>query len=410
MNNSVLKNGVYGEIELPASKSISNRLQIINALSSNQIEIKNLSNARDTQLLKSILSNPHPEKDVKDAGTAMRFLTAFYAISNQNIVLKGTERMHQRPIKILVDALNSLGANISYINKNGYPPLKIAPFSPINACVELEIDSTVSSQFVSAILMIAPLLTNGLWLKLNGEIASKPYIKMTLMLMESFGIEWNWERNKILIKKSAYTEGTHTVESDWSAASYWYAFLALSNQGTVYLKGLQNNSLQGDAIVTNLFENFGVKTIFDNNGAIITKISNVNYPKSLEINFSSFPDLAQTVAVVCAVKGINLTLTGIESLKIKETNRIEALQTELLKIGSKLTIVSNNIYVLEAQTLRHLTEKIYINTYEDHRMAMAFAPISLFGDVFFDDETVVQKSYPNFWEQLKYNLCSTPIK
>ena len=393
------KSNLTGTVQLPASKSISNRLQIINALSGNLIEIRNLSHAQDSQTMKSLLANSSIIKDVKDAGTAMRFLTAFYAIGDKEIIIQGTERMHQRPIGILVDALNALGANIEYLEKEGYPPLKISPFKSINACQELEIDSTISSQYISALMMIAPFLPNGLWLKLKGEVASEPYIKMTLDLTKSSGANIEMIGNKIQIQNSKYTSKIYFVESDWSAASYWYSFLALSDKGKLELKGLNENSIQGDSIISKLFLQLGIKTVFNDEGVILEKV-NVVLPQRLKIDFSDCPDLAQTLAVFCAVKGVELVMTGVDSLKIKETNRLEALKNELIKIGVEIT-QRENTYIVHGKETVKLSENLQINTYEDHRMAMAFTPLSLFGNITIEDESVVNKSYPDFWNEIE---------
>lgn len=393
------KQNLSVKAKLPASKSISNRLQIINALSGNLIDIDNLSNARDTQTMKDILSKNSSLVDVKDAGTAMRFLTAFYAIGDKEVIIRGTDRMHQRPIGILVDALNALGANIEYLEKKGFPPLKINAFKPIIACQELEIDSTISSQYISALMMVGPYLPTGLWLKLKGEISSKPYIKMTLALMENCGADVVMKGDKIHIKPSKYKSKKHFVESDWSAASYWYSFLALADNGEITLNYLTENSIQGDSVIASIFEKLGVKTTYSGSGVKLERV-NIDLPKTLEIDFSDCPDLAQTLAVFCAVKGIELKMTGVESLKIKETNRVKALQNELAKIGVEL-IEKNPNYIIKGKTLQHLNTPTHFNTYEDHRMAMAFAPLSLLGEISFDDENVVKKSYPDFWREIE---------
>lgn len=393
------KNNLEGEVILPSSKSISNRLLIINALSNNNIEIKNLSTARDTRTLHSLLEQKDNEKNVLDAGTAMRFLTAYYGVTAQeSMILKGTERMHKRPIAILVNALNSIGANITYLGEEGYPPLKINP--PTHLSVhEIEMDSTVSSQYISALLMVAPYLPHGLVVKLKGQVASKPYIEMTLKLMENFGASIQKKEAAIAIEKGKYNQGVHTVESDWSAASYWYAFLALATTGKLMLKGLQHNSLQGDAITAQLFTSLGIETNYLLEGVELQKIEQET-PKELSIDFSDFPDLAQTMAVVCAVKGIKLIMKGVESLKIKETDRLKALQTELHKIGVRLE-ENQQEYIVWGKEINQLPNDLVITTYEDHRMAMAFAPLSLLGKIAFDDKTVVNKSYPEIWNEIE---------
>ena len=393
------KNNLEGEVILPSSKSISNRLLIINALSNHNIEIKNLSTARDTRTLHALLQQKDNEKNVLDAGTAMRFLTAYYGVTaKESMILKGTERMHKRPIAILVNALNSIGANITYLGEEGYPPLKINPPTDLSAH-EIEMNSTVSSQYISALLMVAPYLPHGLVVKLKGQVASKPYIEMTLKLMKNFGASIQKKEAAIAIENGKYNQGVHTVESDWSAASYWYAFLVLANTGKMMLKGLQANSLQGDAITALLFTSLGIETNYLPEGVELQKIEQET-PKELSIDFSDFPDLAQTIAVVCAVKGIKLTMTGVESLKIKETDRLKALQTELYKIGVRLE-ENGQEYIVWGKEIHQLPEELTIKTYEDHRMAMAFAPLSLFGEIAFDDKTVVNKSYPEIWNEIK---------
>ena len=393
------KSELTGEVRLPASKSISNRLQIINALSGGLIEIDNLSNARDSQTMKNILAGNPSVIDVKDAGTAMRFLTAYYAIGTNQVIIKGTERMHQRPIGILVEALIVLGANIEYLNKKGYPPLKINPFQPIYACQELEIDSSISSQYISSLMMISPYLPSGLWLKLKGGIASQPYVNMTLSLMKTSGAEAKMGGDKIHIKSSKYSSLKQTVESDWSAASYWYSFLALSDKGSISLKGLNKNSIQGDSVIAEFFKPFGVKTKFFDEGVLLEKVS-VELPEKIEIDFCDYPDLAQTIAVFCAVKGIELAMKGVESLKIKETNRLTALKSELLKLGVAIT-QKGAIYTIHGKDINKLPRELSIETYEDHRMAMAFAPLSLLGDISFDNKSVVNKSFPSFWSEIE---------
>ena len=392
------KTNFSGNPILPASKSISNRLQIINALSRGLVEIQNLSNARDSQVMKSLLADTSSVKDVKDAGTVMRFLTAFYALGDKQIILQGTNRMHQRPIGVLVDALNALGANIEYLKKIGYPPLKINAFKPRIACQELEIDGSISSQYISALMMIGPYLPTGLWLKLKGEAASKPYIKMTLALMKSCGAVVEMKGDKIQIKPSKYVSKEHFVESDWSAASYWYSFLALADEGEIKLNYLNKNSIQGDRIIASIFSNLGVETTFVDDVAILKRVK-ADLPKTLEIDFVDCPDLAQTLAVFCAVQGIELTMKGVESLKIKETNRVEALQNELAKLNIKM-IEKDNTCIVKSKRLQHFNTSTCFNTYEDHRMAMAFAPLCLLGEISFDEESVVNKSYPDFWHEI----------
>ncbi|MDX1446307.1 3-phosphoshikimate 1-carboxyvinyltransferase [Lishizhenia sp.] len=387
------------EIQLPASKSIANRALIIQALSKEEIVITNLSNARDTQTMLQLLQNEGQVKDVKDAGTTMRFLTAYYALQNDNFILQGTERMHQRPIGILVDALRNLGAQISYLGEEGYPPLEIHPFQPINACQELVIDSSISSQYISALLMVAPLLPNGLFFKLEGKTASKPYINMTLELMQQFGITLRHYENKIRVNPGRYSGGELRVENDWSAASYWYSFLILSDLEELFLPGLQENSLQGDAVIAAIATVFGIETSFDDEGATLKKVPK-EFPTELKLNVQNCPDLAQTLAVLCGVTGVELHLDGIHSLRIKETDRVKALQTELARLNVEVEDFGESIKIYGKQ-IKELPKNLSITTYEDHRMAMSFAPLVNLGEIDIQHPEVVEKSYPKFWEELQ---------
>jgi len=382
-----------GVIILPSSKSISNRALIVNALCDTSSELFNLSEARDTQTMITLLKNDLNTWDVKDAGTTMRFLTAFATITNQNKTLTGTTRMQHRPIGILVDALRDLGAEIEYKENTGFPPIEIKKFK--QKTTTLNIRGDVSSQYISALLMIAPRLPHGLTLILEGEIGSRPYIKMTLDIMQHFGVSHTWDKDIITISPQNYRPNELTIEPDWSAASYWYSFVALSNNSSVLLKGLTKKSLQGDSVLAKFMAELGVKTTFTEEGALLTKC---NHKNLFEYNFIECPDLAQTVAVLCAVKGIEVKFTGLESLKIKETDRVLALQNELAKIGASLLEQENVWYLTPSETL---PKSVSINTYEDHRMAMAFAPLCLLMEVEFDDQTVVRKSYPRFWKDIE---------
>lgn len=378
-------------IDLPASKSIANRALIIKALSNGNELINNLSEARDTQTMLRLLNSDEFELDVLDAGTTMRFLTAYLTITNQHKILTGSERMQERPIKLLVDALIKLGADISYKSNAGYPPIEIKSFND-NGIREISISGEVSSQYISALLMIGPLLKNGLILNLSGRIGSRPYIEMTLSVMRSFGINSTFEGNVVQIGHQKYQGTPYTVEPDWSAASYWYSLVALSENSSITLKGLTRNSIQGDSVIQKIMENLGVTTTYSLEGAILTKSASKNY---FEYDFTDCPDLAQTVAVICAAKGIEATFTGLESLKIKETDRVVALQTELAKMNCQLNEEGSK-WVLKPFKID--SEKVFINTYEDHRMAMAFAPLCLKLDVTIEDKSVVKKSYPNYWK------------
>ncbi|TAH26897.1 MAG: 3-phosphoshikimate 1-carboxyvinyltransferase [Cytophagales bacterium] len=387
-----------GNITPPASKSESNRVLIINALTGNKGNLENLSNARDTQTMIRLLQSNDNVLDVIDAGTTMRFLTAYLSITGQEKVLTGTKRMCERPIKLLVDALKQLGAGIGYLQQEGYPPLEIKTFNKANVKTNrLKIKGDVSSQYITALLMIAPVLPQGMILELEGKIGSKPYIAMTLSLMKHFGINSEWKENSISIAPQSYQTASYKVESDWSAASYWFAFTALSENATIEILGYHKNSLQGDHVITQIMDKCGVKTEFTNNGL---KLSKQNHVASFTWDFTDCPDLAQTIVVVCAAKGINCTLSGLESLRIKETDRIAALQNEIRKFGADLVeIEKDNIYQVIPGAFK--VEGQLVNTYKDHRMAMAFAPLCLLGDVLIEAPEVTAKSYPHFWEDMK---------
>jgi len=367
------------------------------ALSDGAVRVDNISDAADTVTLNSILSGNGPELvDIGPAGTAMRFLTAFYSVKDSEHTLTGSARMKQRPIGILVDALRTLGADIQYLEKEGFPPLKIkGPLS--QKTKEVRIKGNISSQYISALLLIAPKLEQGLNLVIEGELTSKPYVEMTLAMMEQAGIKHNWKGNVITIESQSFNKVVINVEPDWSAASYWYAIAALSEDAQLFLPGLNGYSLQGDSIITEIMANFGISSQFKDGGVYIFKEA-----KKIErkiFDFKECPDLAQTVIVCCAALGHEATFTGLETLKIKETDRVNALQTELLKIGVKL-IEKNQTYKLDCSGL-DLNKKVKIATYDDHRMAMAFAPLALvMPELEIEDHLVVEKSYPDFWKHL----------
>jgi 3-phosphoshikimate 1-carboxyvinyltransferase len=388
-------------INLVSSKSESNRALIINALEGFRCELKNLSAARDTQTMKSLLNSSDYLADVLDAGTTMRFLASYFAVSGQNKKLTGTARMCERPIGILVDSLRLLGAEIEYEKVEGFPPLLLKGFN-YSGIKELEIRGDVSSQFISSILMIAPKLPNGLIVKLIGEVGSKPYIEMTIAQMRLFGCEVavNWDLNEIEVKNSPYNASKYTVESDWSGASYWYSVVALANEAELKLIGLKENSLQGDSAIVHIMEKLGVASTFTIDGVILTKIQNQS---NIELDFSQCPDLCQTIAVICAAKGIDAVFTGIESLKVKETDRVLAIQNELKKFGADLVEIEPNYsYKLNPfQKNGELKTAIEIETYDDHRMAMAFAPLCLIQPIIIKHPEVVAKSYPSFWEDFR---------
>ncbi len=384
-------------IILPASKSISNRVLIINALSNSFEPIKNLSDCDDTKTIQQILFSNTNTFDVENAGTAMRFLTAYLSKIVGEWTLTGSKRMQQRPIGVLVDALNSLGAQISYLGKEGYPPLKILGSNITGN--EVTVPADTSSQFISALLLISPTLANGLRIHLKGDIISKSYILLTLKTMEDFGIKWEWKKNTITIAKQNYKVIPYTIEGDWSAASYWFSFMAVAEGGKLYLDGLKRYSSQGDSNIIPLFEQLGVKTHFSKRGMLIEKTEYRS--KKLNIDFTDMPDLAQTFAVCAALKNIPFHFSGLQTLKIKETDRITALITELKKLGYVLTTPSSSELLWDGTTCEPPKE-ICIDTYDDHRMAMAFAPaVMIFPQITIKNPEVVSKSYPNFWEDLK---------
>lgn len=385
-------------ISLPSSKSQSNRLLIIDALCKKKTNLENLSQARDTQTMIRLLESQNSVLDVLDAGTTMRFLTAYCCLKRKKITLTGSERMKERPIHILVEALRDLGAKIDYLEEKGFPPIFIKKFTQKEQKITIRGD--ISSQYISALLLIAPSLPWGLKVELIGTVNSKPYIEMTLALMEEFGIQHEWKQrntNLISIPPQKYQAKKYQIESDWSAASYWYALVALSDESEIYLKGLKEKSLQGDNIIAEIMQDFGVKSTFDSEGVLLQKkpatISFFDY------DFSNCPDIAQTLAVLCAAKGIQAHLRGLQSLKIKETDRLLALQTELQKFGAVLHIKNDSELLIEAKILTE--SKLAIQTYEDHRMAMAFAPLFLHFNIKIKNPTVVVKSYPNFWQDLE---------
>jgi len=344
-----------------------------------------------------LLKAEDPVADVLDAGTTMRFLTAYFAITGQDKTLTGTPRMQERPIGILVDALRALGADIGYLQNDGFPPIVTRGFEPTETN-QIAIQGDVSSQYISALLMVAPIIPGGLILELTGPVSSRPYIEMTLQQMEHFGVkaQADWTTNTITVPATPYVPRDYAVESDWSGASYWFSTVALADDAEIELLGLKEKSLQGDSAIVDIMRPLGVASTFSERGVRLTKVP---AKESLSWDFTHCPDLAQTVAVCCAVKGIPLTLTGIESLKIKETDRIAALQAELQKIGAELVEVETNHQYVVRQLPSHAAQSVpSIHTYEDHRMAMAFAPVAMQRPVVIEDPGVVAKSYPSFWE------------
>ncbi len=386
-------------ISLPSSKSISNRVLIINALSYSPWEIGNLSDSDDTRVLEAALSSNDHIFDIGHAGTSMRFLTAFLSKVVGEWIITGSERMQQRPIRILVEALRKLGAWIEYTGNEGYPPLRIRG-SYLKGGI-LELDGSVSSQYISALLMIAPVIEGGLTIRLKNRVTSRSYIEMTLKLMELFGIKSVFRNNEIRVNEQSYQPVKYSVEADWSGASYWYEALALCDSGVVELDGLRLSGLQGDEAVENWFRGFGIETVPTDNG--IRLIKNVEMqPGRLFLKFHETPDMAQTMAVLCVAKGIPFHFSGLETLKIKETNRIAALQNELAKFGAVLTEPKEGELSWNGLVRPEIAEELpVIETYNDHRMALAFAPLALTGKVVrIAYPSVVSKSYPSFWEDL----------
>lgn len=386
-------------LQLSTSKSESNRVLIIQAILNNAFKIKKLSKAEDTVTMQKLLAAANLELNVGHAGTTMRFLTAFLATQQRNVILTGSERMQQRPIKILVDALNQLGANIEYLKNDGFPPLKINKTKQLIGG-ELVLDGSISSQYISALLLIAPTLKKGLILNFKGKIISKPYLAMTIAIIQRFGAEVHQTENKIIVKKTNYYPVQFEVETDWSSASYWFSVAALSENAEIEIKGLKPQSLQGDSKVVELYEHFGIATDFIEKGIRIYKTNKKQPTKLPTINFEDFPDLAQTFAVTAAALNVSVCLTGLSTLRIKETDRIAALQHELTKCGFNVEIKGNDLQ-LHTTKNRASFKNVSISTYHDHRMAMAFAPLSLIYPISIEDEEVVKKSYPTFWKDLK---------
>lgn len=385
------------EIRLVSSKSESNRALIINAVGGNKCQLDNLSMARDTQTMLRLLKSDEQTLDVIDAGTTMRFLTAFNALKGADKILTGTPRMCERPIGLLVDALKGLGADIKYLNKEGYPPIKINPFV-YNGNNRIKIKGDVSSQYISALVMSSPLLPDGLFLELEGKIASRPYIEMTLDLMRHFGVNPTWvDEQTIHVPNQQYSAGQYTIESDWSGASYWFSVVSLSKNAKIELLGLKQNSLQGDSAIVGIMKDLGVNSEFTKDGIMLTKGEVV---KSKHIDFSDCPDLAQTVSVCAAAHGVDLTLSGLESLRIKETDRIAAIQTELKRFGADMVEENENLFRIVNNKKFLVDSNIVVETYDDHRMAMAFAPLALLGDLKISEPDVVKKSYPSYWDDL----------
>jgi 3-phosphoshikimate 1-carboxyvinyltransferase len=384
----------FTRIPLPSSKSESNRVLVIDALTNGKNQLFNLAEARDTQTMIRLLKTDPPIYDVLDAGTTMRFLTAYAVVTNQHKVMTGTPRMCERPIGILVDALREIGAEIHYMNKEGFPPLAVHGMKE-QLSRKIKIRGDVSSQYISALLMIAPILPYGLELELLGKVGSRTYIEMTFALMKEFGVTCTWEANTIKVPHQAFKPTQFHVESDWSGASYWFSLLACADEGELFLEGLKENSLQGDAAIVGIMDKLGVKSEFKDGGIYLKKQA----MKGLNAyDFTHCPDLAQTVAVTCAIKGQKAVFTGLESLRIKETDRVLALQQELAKFNAKLEEKEPEVFTLIPSVV--MPGEVKIHTYDDHRMAMAFMPLRTKTDVIIEEPDVVNTSYPSFWKHV----------
>lgn len=385
----------HTDIPLVGSKSESNRALIIQALTHPRPVIHQLSAARDTQTLQRLLTSDAYELDVLDAGTTMRFLTAFCAVTGRKARLTGTERMQQRPIGLLVDALRELGADIRYEKAEGYPPLLIGEDFQ-QQTDQISLRSDISSQYISALLLVAPSLPQGLTLTLEGPVSSKPYIDLTLGLMAHFGVYGQWKGNSIQVPPKPYQPRPFSVEADWSGASYWFSLVALAESGSLTLKGLKPDSLQGDRQIMKLMEPLGVQAHWMPEGLLLDKSGKP--AEKITIDFTPCPDLAQTILPCCAALGVRGSFSGMHSLRVKETDRIAALQNELAKLGASL--LENEEGIWELTPPESLPAEAFIATYDDHRMAMGFAPLATRLSLSIENPAVVNKSFPSFWDEL----------
>ena len=397
--------GMRAVVDLPSSKSISNRALIISALAGKGVIPKNLSDCDDTEVVIDALENMPQVIDIKAAGTAMRFMTAYLATrEGGDHIITGTERMRYRPIKVLVDALRFLGADIEYAGEEGFPPLRIRGRQMDGGALDIQGD--VSSQYISALLMVAPVMRQGLTLNLKGEVISRPYIDLTLWMMREWGAKAEWtDPRTITVEPFPYTAREYVIENDWSAASYWYEIMALS-QGEgdeLTLGGLMDSSKQGDSSLRYVFSLLGVKTVFGSTGSITdVRLKRVRsaVPR-LEYDFISSPDLAQTFVATCCAMGVRFRFRGLQTLKIKETDRIEALKAEMLKLGFVIYDVDGCELYWDGERCEPAAD-MSIDTYDDHRMALAFAPLALrLGEMRINNPHVVSKSYPHFWDDLR---------
>jgi 3-phosphoshikimate 1-carboxyvinyltransferase len=384
------------QIAITGSKSETNRLLLLQALYTN-ITLANTSNSDDSEVMQKALKGNEQIVDIHHAGTAMRFLTAYFAVSEgREVVLTGSERMQERPIKVLVEALQQLGAQITYENEVGYPPIRIKGKKITTN--KVNIPANVSSQYISALLLIAPKLENGIELTLVGEITSVPYIKMTLALLNELGIETRFDQNIVTVFPRKELESkVMTVESDWSSVSYFYSLVALSNSASVSFTSYKENSLQGDSALVEIYKLLGVESKFEEEKLILTKQQDFKY-NDITLELNNTPDIAQTIVVTCLGLGIGCHLTGLHTLKIKETDRLEALQVELTKLGANISVTHDSLTLQATAVINH---EIKIDTYNDHRMAMAFAPLALKVPIIINNADVVSKSYPDFWEDMK---------
>lgn len=385
-----------GDLQITGSKSESNRMLILQALYPN-LKLNNLSNSDDSRVMQEALKKGSGTIDIHHAGTAMRFLTAYFAVKEGNeVVLTGSDRMKERPVKLLVEALNNLGADITYLEKEGFPPLKICGKKIVENSVKVK--ANISSQYISALMLIAASFPQGLDIHLEGQVTSVPYIKMTLELLQIVGIGGQFERNTISIQpKQTLGPKTINIESDWSSASYFYSLAAISEISEIRLNNYRNASLQGDSCVIRIYGNFGVKTRFEGNAVILEKRP-CKKPKRIVENLQDSPDIAQTIAVTCLALGIECELSGLHTLKIKETDRLVALKNEMEKFDARVKITDDFLHLFPGKELK---KDISVATYNDHRMAMAFAPLSLKVPLKIEDAGVVSKSYPTFWEDLE---------
>jgi 3-phosphoshikimate 1-carboxyvinyltransferase len=396
-------NEIKKSFNISGSKSESNRLLILKYLLEN-IEIDNISDSDDTVVLEKGLLSNSGKVNIHHAGTAMRFLTAYFSIQeNKSYVISGSNRMHDRPIKILVDALNDLGADVKYIDKTGYPPLKING-KKLNV-FNVSLDAKISSQYITALILIAPSLEKGLIINLIGEITSKPYIDMSLALLNRIGVETSFINNRIEIKPVGNLNiSKHYVESDWSSLSYFFSVVALSKSSEINIGTYFKNSIQGDKKLVEIYDKLGVKTIFKNNKVSLKKTRNFKLPKKLELKLNDTPDLAQTIAVTCFGLGLPCDLYGLHTLKIKETDRLLALKVELEKLGATVIITKDSLHLKKSIIIK---KDIIINTYDDHRMAMAFATLGIVKPIIINNPKVISKSFPSFWsvlEKLNFKL------